>query len=394
MNTGTRNLTAFTTNIFDGSTELRVGGNPGNHSYLNGALDEVILYKRSLSTADVSWFYNSGLGRMSLHLSQAGSPGTANLIAWWSMDEMGGTRYDSYSINHLTGTKGTNTIAGKQANGAHFVRANNDFMSVADNASVSMGMGATMTVGAWVYLDSLENYQNIVAKRSNFGGNIEYFLRYENNAFSFSVSPDGSGTSIASVSTPLTITSGAWYFVVAGYDGQNLWIEYNNGARQTRSYTSGVYNGTSSLVLGAVDTVTNAEQLNGNLDEAFLYKRSLSAAETAWLYNNASGRSYSDLAVSPGTTNLVSWWKLDESSGNRSDSQSNNLLTDNNTVTSIAGKKNNAAHFTLANSEYLSIPDNSSVSMGSGNAHDSLYLGKTGFQRSNVGTGTSRQGEC
>lgn len=57
------------------------------------------------------------------------------------------------------------------------------------------------------------------------------------------------------------------------------------------------------------------------------------------------------------TDNLVSYWKLDETSGTRADSHGSNSLTDNNTVTYATGKINNSASFDDANSEYLSIAD-------------------------------------
>jgi len=63
-------------------------------------------------------------------------------------------------------------------------------------------------------------------------------------------------------------------------------------------------------------------------------------------------------------TGLVSYWKLDEASGNRSDSFGGNTLTDNNTVTSASGKIGNAGSFAVANSEFLSHTDNSDLSAG------------------------------
>ena len=71
-------------------------------------------------------------------------------------------------------------------------------------------------------------------------------------------------------------------------------------------------------------------------------------------------------AVAPSTilTNLVAYWKLDETSGSRADSAGTNTLTDNNTVTAAAGKIGNAGQFTAASSEYLDIADNAALSMG------------------------------
>lgn len=73
-------------------------------------------------------------------------------------------------------------------------------------------------------------------------------------------------------------------------------------------------------------------------------------------------------AAAPSTllTGLVAFWKLEEASGTRVDEVGSNDLTDNNTVTQATGKVGNAAQFTAANSESLSIADNADVSMGAG----------------------------
>jgi hypothetical protein len=66
-------------------------------------------------------------------------------------------------------------------------------------------------------------------------------------------------------------------------------------------------------------------------------------------------------------TDLISYWKLDEASGSRADSEPTGTaqnLTDNNTVTSATGKINDAAHFVVANSEYLNRVDSADLSTG------------------------------
>jgi hypothetical protein len=57
------------------------------------------------------------------------------------------------------------------------------------------------------------------------------------------------------------------------------------------------------------------------------------------------------------TDSLVSYWKLDETSGTRADAHSSNDLTDNNTVGYGTGIINNGADFERDNGEYLSITD-------------------------------------
>lgn len=67
--------------------------------------------------------------------------------------------------------------------------------------------------------------------------------------------------------------------------------------------------------------------------------------------------------VNPGTTNLVSWWPLEESSGTRNDSHGTNHLTDNNTVLYGTGIKGNAGDWEKDNNESLSKTDSASLSL-------------------------------
>jgi hypothetical protein len=54
------------------------------------------------------------------------------------------------------------------------------------------------------------------------------------------------------------------------------------------------------------------------------------------------------------TTNLLAYYKLDESSGNRADAHGSFTLTDNNTVLSATGIINSGSDHIKANNEYLS----------------------------------------
>lgn len=60
----------------------------------------------------------------------------------------------------------------------------------------------------------------------------------------------------------------------------------------------------------------------------------------------------------------ISFWKLDETSGLRADSVGSNNLQDNGNPSQLPGKINSSVHFSSAGTQYLSIPDNSSLSTG------------------------------
>lgn len=74
---------------------------------------------------------------------------------------------------------------------------------------------------------------------------------------------------------------------------------------------------------------------------------------------------------------LTVYYKFEESSGTRVDSEPTGTaqdLTDNATVTSVAGKIGNAAWFTSANAESLSRNDSSDISVGNQNFYWSVWV--------------------
>lgn len=64
------------------------------------------------------------------------------------------------------------------------------------------------------------------------------------------------------------------------------------------------------------------------------------------------------------TDSLVSYWAMDEASGDALDAHGTNDLTDHNTVGSAAGKVNNARDFESGNSEYFAHTSNSDLQTG------------------------------
>ena len=89
--------------------------------------------------------------------------------------------------------------------------------------------------------------------------------------------------------------------------------------------------------------------------------------------------------------NLEAYWKMDEASGARADSHGSNNLVDNNTVTQATGKIVSAGQFTTANSEYLNLADNASLSVGDIDFTwiGWMYLDATGVNRTMVSKGAT-----
>jgi hypothetical protein len=220
------------------------------------------------------------------------NPGTTNLVACWDLDEDSGTRYDEAGSNHLTDNNTVGSTTGKVGKAAQFVRANSEYLSISDNSALSIT--GSMTIVSWVKIDTKDatNTSTILRKRN------EYFLKVEAGSlgvFSYRV---GTSTTLYSQVVPAVST---WYFVVAAYDEQTSTAYLTiNGAGGVSNTQSAGADTTYPLLLGAYDA-SAADYWDGAIDSVVIYKRKLSDAEIAWLYNSGSGRSCDDINAPPDT---------------------------------------------------------------------------------------------
>ena len=228
------------------------------------------------------------------------------------MNEASGTRTDSHGTNHLTDNNTVGSTTGKQGNAALFALASSEYLSIPDNASLSMWAGARMTVCTWVKLNSKTSpqIQEFVAKSGSTNGSWEYFLRYDglNDRFEFVVTSDGTSTTQleANANTFGSPSINTWYFLCGGYDGTNIWVSVNAGARDTVAYSADIYDGSSSNALQVGRYAGGSQYLNGALDEALIYKRSLNAGEISWLYNGGlDAHTQTSLPVPPPPTPIM-----------------------------------------------------------------------------------------
>lgn len=229
---------------------------------------------------------------------------TDSLISWWELGEASGTRNDSHGTNHLTDNNTVAQAAGKVGNCADFEDGNGEFLSRADNTSLSAG-DIDLTVCAWVQLESKisNNVGNIVAKRS--AAVQEYYLRYNNESsldrFQLEVSPNGTTGHTNVIANNFGSPSLAtWYFVVAWHDSVNnqLGIQVNNGTANTTAYSNGIFDGTTDFCIGGYTGASPPSEFwDGLIDQVGLWKRILTASEKTFLYNNGSGKTYAQVVI-------------------------------------------------------------------------------------------------
>ncbi len=220
------------------------------------------------------------------------SPLLASLVAYWKLDEASGTRSDSHGSCHLTDNNTVTQAGGKLANAAQFTRANSEYLSLADNASMSTG-DIDFTVQAWVYLDSKPVNMFIVAKDN--GSPREYRLDYVQASdrfrfFAFTSSDSVAGiVSADSLGAPAT---GTWYHLLAWHDATANTVSIQvNGGTVDAAGTVGVPSDTAASLWIGAENGTN-HFFDGRIDEVAFWKRTLTSGERSSLYAAGAGLEY------------------------------------------------------------------------------------------------------
>lgn len=229
----------------------------------------------------------------------------ANLVSFWELEEASGSRVDAHGSNHLTDVNTVTQSPGKVGNAAQFTAANGEYLSIADNAALSM-TDTDFAIAGWVRLNTKAN-EVIAAKYRTNTNSREYLLYYAasdgaTQRFIFIVSANGISTAAVVANNFGEPATGTWYFVVAWHDSvaNTINIQINNGTANSTAHTTGVFNGTDDFRIGALYASSPIYFWDGRIDQLGIWKRTLTATEKTWLYNSGNGRSYAEVAAYTG----------------------------------------------------------------------------------------------
>lgn len=222
-----------------------------------------------------------------------------NLVAYWSLGEASGTRYDDHGSNDLTDhSVGSGT--GKIGTCADFERTSDQYLSSASNSDLSTG-DIDFTFACWVTLESKDAglyWRPIFTKESGSGSGREWALIYDYGSDRFYMFVWKSGpTDVSVVANSFgSPSTGTWYFIVARHNAatDTLSICVNDGAVDSTAVGGSLQAaGTAEIRMGSVQWNVGDDFWDGLIDEFGFWKRCLTAGEITELYNSGSGRDYS-----------------------------------------------------------------------------------------------------
>lgn len=232
----------------------------------------------------------------------------ADAVAYWKLDESGGSRVDSSSNGHTLSEIGTvNGDTGKVGNAALLSRSeNNGLKCINDDAFQSLGK-ATIVVALWCKITDItpNNTDHTIVWAYNQGNSfasIDYYLFVNtSNGRKFSLDVyEADGNECAYMEATTQDADGQYYFVVLTIDSDNQRVElFVDGVNEVSDYfytpTIPLANRQQAFALGCevshLTPNTSEYQMNGAVDEVGVWHRTLTADEKTYLYNGGAGRS-------------------------------------------------------------------------------------------------------
>jgi len=247
-----------------GNFQLWIGDDNANSEF-HGLIDEVRVYNRALTPAEIRQLYKAG---SSFHPNVTNKSTIRDgLVGHWTFDgaDMGTTSARDASGNANTGwlINGAKKTIGKIGQGMNFD-------GVDDNVSAVIGSvpSATFTISAWIKLNELGREQHA----AEFTG-TQFYVASNNKL--------GTGNwGNAAGSTALT--KGQWYHIVITRNSSQLLLFLNGSQDGSGSVLTN--EPSSPFVIGRFYGAGNY-WFNGLIDEVRVYNRALTQAEIKRLYN-------------------------------------------------------------------------------------------------------------
>ncbi len=332
-NTTAPSISVATANSF-------LGSNGGTLRFLDGNLDDLHIYNRALTAAEITDIYGAGGNNQGYTTTNyagkelvrkyntgvtAAAPATEEVGAgpalYWKLDEGTGTQAKDSSANAITGTL-TNLpawttedqcLSGKCLK---FTGASSQYVTVANTSALNPT--TAMSISLWLKRSSLGTRQIFIGKGDALSNaTTQYWVELNtSNQLSFNLY---SGTnSYILIATDKTITdTSSWHHVTVTWDGTTQRLYLDGLASTVTTAFSGTLNSTSSnFSLGRVGSY-NGFYFDGFIDEVKMYRYGRSAAQVQADYvarGSVLGVSTQMGQASTAFLNngLVGYWKMDE----------------------------------------------------------------------------------
>lgn len=274
---------------------LRSSG-PAAGNRFAGKIDELSLYNRALSAAELQAIYaaqSAGKCQPTPPPPPPCVPPVANMVSWWPFD---GTAEDLAGSNHGTLLGDPVFGSGKVAQALQFDYAN-DAMRVSANPTLDVGQGNGFTLEGWIQPNDLTVQHPIVEWNDDVGGIGAHFwtshLGFDGKIASLMANiVDVNGTGHGIRTEPNLLTATRFYHVALTYDKPSGVASIYVDGTQVANTNLGTFTPqTSSHFYAGLRSsgVAAGNRFAGKIDELSLYNRALSGAELQAIFAAGGG---------------------------------------------------------------------------------------------------------
>jgi glucose/arabinose dehydrogenase/chitodextrinase len=235
----------------------------------------------SAQARDTSGRIGASSGTFTVTVANSSTPPLpVGLVAGWNFNESTGTTTADVTGNGNTATLVNSPLwtAGKYGGGLKLDRVN-DYLSIANSSSINL-TGNAMTFSAWVNpLGGGGDDQVLFGKFYNGSMTSPYYqygmeLRGGGTAPAFQI---GTSAGVQTASMGSSLPTGQWSHLAVVFDGTKAAFYLNGNLVSSPALTATISAHNNPLYLGA--DIGPGQFLNGTIDDARLYNRTLTQAE-------------------------------------------------------------------------------------------------------------------
>lgn len=240
-------------------------------AYLDGTIDDVMVFNRVLSASEIAWLYNKG-----------------KPVGAWKFDEGEGSTAKDSSVNNLSGTiiGATWSTSGKYNSALNF-DGTDDVVTVTNNAAINMTSKPSYSVCGWLNPDT-----DGEADAGRWWSKGNSYVRVDTESAGtvkvsalFDLETSGSD---ASLTTTQTIPIGSWSHICTTWkddDDDELTIYINGVSAGSSTNGSGApATDSNSLLIGG----STGANFDGKIDEVKIFNYELSSQQVKIDYNQGA----------------------------------------------------------------------------------------------------------
>ena len=277
---------------YDNSSTYCIGSYNCGDELFNGKIDEVYLWNRALSAAEIIALYTSSNNQKINSSKNSRLP--SGLVGLWSFN--GGDISNGVALDRSgSGNNGnlfniaTSTFydAGKVGQGFNF-DGSNDYVSVGSLSSYSFVQNTgVFSATAWIKLATTAGQQAIFGSSETRSAKGFVLFYTGNQLLHQAYNGDGVTYVFVGTSAASSLSDTNWHHVAWTGDGSNVRVYIDGVVSGSLAGVGNLSSGdsTRTVLVGASNAASPSNLFSGIIDEVRIYNRALTAAEIKQLYD-------------------------------------------------------------------------------------------------------------